>query len=189
MEITTEQRPPQTPDHDEPARHVAPALKAVVVVGSVVVLSLGGALAYEALTADDAIRAVPADVEEVLRDFMTAIENNDYTALQRVVTEDFRGPRYGVHPDGTGEYRRVEDIEDFDFLGAPGAPEFSIDTVGAPVVRGEGPWIVAVRQDWEQVGTGTKYEGIQTFVIVDTGVTLQVEDAYWAGIGPLLVAG
>ena len=150
--------------------------------------ALVGYLIHSATTAADSADTLPVEVEQLLSDFAAAVENNDYFALQALVADAFRRPEYGIHPDGaTGEYRQERDLGYFEReFGYNNPIEWSISTTGAPVVRGDGPWIVSVPQDWEQVGTGTKYEAVYTFAIVDRDGTLQINDGYWARIGPTL---
>lgn len=187
MTTVVEQPTTNTPAEDDQLRQRNRALKITIVVLAVIALALGGVLIYNATTTEDSGSALPADVQQILDDFTAAMEKSDYAAMQELVTDDFRRPEYGIHWDGNNEYRATRDLEYFDSMERRrGVVDYSISTTDPPLVRGDGPWIVSVAQDWEQVGTGTKYEAIYTFAIVDRDGVLQIEDAYWAGIGPVL---
>ena len=185
MTSVIEQPTTNTPAQDNRLRQSNHTLKIVVVVLAIIALALGGVVIFNATTTDDSDSTMPAEVQQILDDFTTAMENTDYAAMQEVVTGDFRRPEYAIRPDGTNEYRQERDLEFYEREFGYDSVHFSLSTTGAPVVRGDGPWIVSVPQDWEQVGTSTKFEVIYTFAIVDRDGTLQIEDAYWAGIGPM----
>ena len=187
MTTVVEQPTTSAPAENDQLHNRNRALKITIVVLAVIALALGGVLIYNATTTEDSGSELPAEVQQLLDDFTAAMENSDYAAMQELVTDDFRRPEYGIHSDGTNEYRATRDLEDFDFLEREGVAEYSISTTDPPLVRGDGPWIVSVAQDWEQAnGGGTGYETIYTFAIVDRDGVLQIEDAYWAGIGPVL---
>lgn len=187
MTSTVDQPTMNALDQDEQLLHQNRTLKLILLVVAIIALGLGGVLIYSAASNDDSASAVPADVQQVIDDYITAMENRDYAAFQEAVTDDFTRAAYTVEQDGTGEYRGVQDVEDFDWLEDENSVVYDVVTTGSEVVRGDGPWVVSVPQDWVQVGTGTGYESIYTFAIVDKDGTLQIEDAYWAGIGPVLV--
>lgn len=162
------------------------ALKITVVVLAVVALVLGGVLLYNATDGDDDA-SVPDDIQQLLDDWDTATENSDIDAFRALVSDDFRRPEYYGEKDGV-PYRGVVGADNIaSYLRQEAS--FDIETIGEPIVRGDGPWYVSVAQDWNQPQIGTKYTTIYTFAIVDEDGTLKVDDAYWVGTLELIEDG
>ncbi len=157
-----------------------------VVLGIIVVYQASNddnptAVPEDVLAVPEDVQAVPEDVQAVLDDFTVAVETYDYEAMQALVTDNFRRPFYFGDPTGHSPFRAVDRIEDFDFF-EDEAPIYVIERVGAPIVRGDGPWYISVAENWEKPGTGIREEAIYTYaVIVDTDDVLRIDDAYWVG--------
>jgi hypothetical protein len=164
----------------ERVEHPNRGLKIAVAVLAVVVIALGGVVLTLVRDGDDGAASVPDDVQQVLDDYEAAVENNDVEAFRAVVTDDFRRPEY--YGDGDGApYRGVQTADNLAaYLRANEGIE--IEKVGDPVVvAADGTWYVAYPERWIALGTGTGYEYIYTYVVVDEGGTLKLDDAYWAG--------
>jgi hypothetical protein len=177
----------ERPDRSSPRNR---GLLIAVVVLAVIAVGLGIALVAQVSTDDDGT-AVPDDVQAVVDEYLLAVENVDFEAMQAVVTEDFRRPFYEGDPAGTGlmtsegitlPEQDVWTIEDFEaeFWDSDTAV-YDVEHIGDPIVQGDGPWYVSVAQHWTSASLGNQFDAIYTFAVVDEDGTLKIDDAYWAG--------
>ena len=168
-----------------------------MVVFAVIAMGLGIALIAQVSQGDDGT-AVPDDVQAVIDEFLLASENYDDEAMQAVVTDSFRRPFYEGDPTGTGAMNSggvrlpeqdVWTIEDFEAeYFETDIAIYDVDTIGDPIIQGDGPWYVSVAQHWESARLGHQFDAIYTFAVVDENGTLKIDDAYWAGNRSVLLA-
>jgi hypothetical protein len=176
-------------DRPTPGRRPRLLLGIVAVVVAVVVGFGAGWLVFgdddQSDTSTSAPDGVPEGVMDVVDEFMTAFESNDYVLLQDVVTPGFRRPFYIGDPNGAPQ-RNVYAIEFYEFMDDPNVSDtevvfFDIETVGDPIVRGDGPWYVSEAQNWREADRPNQYEAVHTVVVVEDDGEFLVDDAYFAG--------
>jgi hypothetical protein len=190
MTTTITPSPGDVTEHPVRSPRRSRGLLIAVAVLAVIAIGLGIALIAQVSNDDDGT-AVPDDVQTVLDEFMTAVENNDFEAMQSVVTDDFRRPFYEGDPAGTRLMneagfalpdRDVWTIEDFEFeFYETDTAVSDMERVGDPIVQGDGPWYVSVAQIWKNRRNAIQSDGIYTFAVVEEDGTLKIDDAYWAG--------
>jgi hypothetical protein len=133
-------------------------------------------------SSDDGAANEPArsdEIEALIGGYLASWEAKDEQALRASVTDDFIINEYQFNPKGS----LVEAIHDnADGIVKEGfAFDWQNEIVGEAIWEGDGPWIVAYREHWEQ--KGTQYDGIATYaVIVDDDGTLKIANHHWAGI-------
>lgn len=54
--------------------------------------------------------------------------------------------------------------------------------VGEPVIVGDGPWFVAVGENWSGGNVRWNFNGTRTYGIIDQGGTLRIATSYWVGL-------
>jgi hypothetical protein len=133
-------------------------------------------------SSDDGADNEPArsdEIEVLIEGYLASWEAKDEQALRASVTDGFIINEYHYSLKG-GLVEVVND--DADGIVSVGfAWDWQNEIVGEAIWEGDGPWIVAYREHWEQ--KGTQYDGIATYVvIVDDDGTLKIANHHWAGI-------
>ena len=129
--------------------------------------------------------SLPAEIEQLLDDYLVAWENGDEVALREVATEDFVINEYQYLDHQAGDRRGAylyehvnDDLNGVALIGL--AMEWQTEQVGSAIVTGDGPWFVSVGENW--TSGGSHYAGTATYVIVDRGSGLRIASHYWAGL-------
>ena len=146
-------------------------------------------------SSSDSGSELPADVAQVIDDYINAITAQDAEAWRETLSDDFIHRR-GVY--GKGNQERFEEIS-FVETANPYANRIEFDypidyeQVGDLFVTGDGPWFVTIRQRWPEVAEDRTdyanpiefdplvYEGNGTFVVVERDGVMKVDAEYWAG--------
>lgn len=157
-------------------------LQATIAVLGVVVIALGAWLVYDQTTQ----ASVPADVEQVFSDYLTAVEEEDDVAFRAIATGDFvfleytytRGADRQDLEKASFDYTVTLDIEGFAAAVRRGG--WQINHSGEPIIRGDGPWFVSVEESW--VRGSNHYDGVASYIIVDEGGSPKIANHYWTGL-------
>jgi uncharacterized protein (DUF2164 family) len=125
----------------------------------------------------------PPEITQLIDDYLRAWEELDKEALQAAVTLDFVINEY-YYEDATTRVFMIEHIVD-DLEGALNtglnpARQWQTEQVGEPIITGDGPWFVSVRENW--ILEKSRGDGMATYVIVEDGGTLKIANHYWAGL-------
>ncbi len=180
-------RPPVRSDEpaSEPGRSARgnPTLRTALAALAIFLIGVGAALVYVAIGDEESSDAPPAGVEELVEEYVAAMEASDYERLRSLVSPGFRRAFYQGDKDGS-PWRDVWRIEAYEFWEEPKAPlvDWEIERVGDPTVLGDGPWFVSEVQLWKHAAVGIEYEAISTVVVVEDGAGgLWVDEVHWAG--------
>ena len=177
MTISMDPLPPTDVNRDEQSQSLNQNrwLKIAVAVLAVVALGFGAVIAYNAVSGDDS--AAPVEVTQLLDDFATAYAENDADLMQAIITDDYfitqdfyMAGEATPHHTAAGPFNRV----------LLRSSTLRIERFGEPIVAGDGPWFVAVGENW--VDSFNRYEGTADYVIEDDGGTLKIDKYYWAGV-------
>ena len=121
-----------------------------VIILAIVALGLGAALIYQMNTSE----ALPADVEQVLDEYIGAWEAADTNAFLASVTDDYMITEYIYAETGDSADPLMFSFKVFDDdpaitaeMGVKNA-DYTVARGEAFVVRGEGPWIVSFEETW-----------------------------------------
>jgi hypothetical protein len=142
-------------------------------------------------SSSDSGSELPADVAQVVDDYMNAITAQDAEAWRETITDDFVNRR-GTYGNVSQERWKQASVDE---TAAPyaGRIEFKApleyEQVGDLFVTGDGPWFVTIRQRWierNEEYDDNLFEGNGTFVVVERDGVMKVAAEYWAGsIGAL----
>ena len=179
--MTTLTRSPE-PDLDRPApvRRRSPKLHVGLVVAAIGVVGLGAVVLVNQADGDDP-PSVPPAIDEVVEEFVLAMEHSDLERLQSVVTPGFRRTFYQGDADGS-PWRDVWRLERYEVWDNPNvwSVVWEIERGDDPIFLGSGPWYVSESQTWRNAAGGIQYEGVATFVVIETGGAVVIDDMYWA---------
>jgi hypothetical protein len=171
--------------HESDGGHTIPRTRSRILLSAVVVLAvavigLGGWLAFDRLTG-----GMPADIGQVLDDYLRAWEEKDEAAIRAVTTEDFvltEHIYWEFEEDGIPLvvlHERVSD--DIDGVVTTGFRyAWENEQVGRPVISGDGPWTVSVEENWIQ--RTSHYSGTATYVVVEEDGNLKIANHSWSGM-------
>ena len=123
---------------------------------------------------------MPSELEQVLDQFLEAENAEDFEAFEALVTPEFRRPEYTGNLYGGPPIRDVLGIEYFRDV-FDGSPDYDIERIGDPIVRGDGPWYVSFAETWKATGADVQFEVIYTYALVERDGTILVDDGYWVG--------
>ncbi|MDC3402484.1 hypothetical protein OAX95_00945 [bacterium] len=174
MTITTE-RPPadELPSEGHRDRHrIVYVVTAILAVATIV---LGGILLFGDDSGDGA--SMPSEVEQVLDQFLEAVNADDFEAFEAVVTPEFRRPMYLGNLYGGPPDRNVDGIEYYRNR-LDGHPTWDGVQIGDPIVRGDGPWFVSFAETWKATAWKGQLEVISTYALVERDGTILIDDAY-----------
>lgn len=129
--------------------------------------------------------SVPAEIEQLLDDYLVAWENGDEVALRELATEDFVINEYIYldHKVGNrrGAYLSEHVDDDLDGVVLRGLPwGWQTEQVGSAIITGDGPWFVSIGENW--IWESSHLDGTATYVIVDRDGALKIANHYWAGL-------
>jgi hypothetical protein len=134
-------------------------------------------------SSSDSGSELPADVAQVVDDYINAITDEDLDAWRGTITDDFVHRR-GVYGNVSQE-RLEEESYDEAASGYAHRIEFyetsqEYEQVGDLFVTGDGPWFVTIRQRWivHFEPDKTLYEGNATFVVVERDGVMKVAAEY-----------
>ena len=175
---STIKRPPADEAPSGGHRNRTRVLYVVTAILAVATVVLAGLLLAGDDTSDGS--SMPSEVEQVLDEFVQAEENADFDAYEALVTPQFRRPEYRGDPFGAAPYRNVFGLDYFERV-LDGEPDFEIERIGDPIVRGDGPWYVSYAETWEYPAQDVQYEAIYTYVLVERDGEILIDDGYWAG--------
>ena len=163
----------------EPPRH-STALWVAVGVLVVAVIALAAWVIVE--RGSDADSAMPEDIEALIDDYLEAWEQRDEEAMRNIVTLDFVVNEYYYE----GSIDRVfmtevisDDLEGVLNVGFSPRREWTTEQVGDPIIVGEGPWFVAIGENW--ILETWRADGMAHYVIVEENGKLKIANHYWAG--------
>lgn len=176
------ERPSQTDRQSEP-RDRNRLLVGAVVVLAIALVGLGAwTVYYQIADTPD----VPAEITELVDEYVAAWEARDEAAVRGMVTADFLLTEYIYEVEGgeTSLYNHV--IDDIDNLVRVGFLfEWEIEQLGDPTITGDGPWFVSVGQKWVQ--NNWHQDGMSTFAIVNDGGTMKISSHYWTSLRYLVL--
>jgi hypothetical protein len=136
-------------------------------------------------SSSDSGSELPADVAQVVEDYINAATAQDADAWRETITDSFINRR-GQYVSGA--QKRVEDAS-YTETADPYAkriefyPALEYEQVGDFLVTGDGPWFVTVRQRFIERSEPDDiwFEGNATFVVVERDGDMKVDAEYWAG--------
>ena len=171
---THSEEPPPTPTGHSTGLWIAVAVLGLAVIALVVWVMV------ERGSGTDS--AVPEDIEALIDDYLTAWEQQDEQAMRNLVTLDFVVNEY-YYEDSIDRTFRTEVIsDDLDGVlnvGFSPSRQWTTEQVGESVIAGDGPWFVAVGENW--ILDTWRADGMAHYVIVRDGDELRIANHYWAG--------
>jgi hypothetical protein len=137
---------------------------------------------------------LPSEVEEVIDGFVRAVEEGDGVAFRAITTDDFTdiGRSYEQRLGAVagdlvvGEWSLS--VAEYVAYGS----DWEVEQIGQPIVSGDGPWFVAVEENWfeclyEDAATGLcgltiPYEGTANYMVVEENGTFKIAHHFWSGL-------
>lgn len=130
----------------------------------------------------DADSAVPEDIEALIDDYLEAWEQRDEEAMTSLVTLDFVVNEYYYERSIDRVFRTEvisDDLEGVLNVGFSPSREWTTEQVGDPIIVGDGPWFVAIGENW--ILDTWRADGMAHYVIVQENGELKIANHYWAG--------
>ncbi len=152
-----------------------------------VVIGLGACSASDQTTQAQ----VPAEVEQLIDDYLAAWEGRDEAAIRAVTADDFVLNEYTYQNGGLGIggesidagttvlWLHVDGYDVEQIISVSFVEEWQNELVGEPIITGNGPWIVSVEENWTLWEAHSN--GIATYVIVEEDGSLKIANHLWAG--------
>ena len=139
-------------------------------------------------SSSDSGSELPADVAQVVDDYINAITAQDAEAWRETITDDFINRR-GLY--GKGNQERFDEVS-YEETANPYAnriefaPALEYEQVGDLLVTGDGPWFVTIHQRWpdadkDKPGPMIGFEGNATYVVVERDGVMKVAAEYFTG--------
>lgn len=127
--------------------------------------------------------AATPELKQVIQDYFAAYNNYDTDALEAVVTESYmlyEGGSYTAKDVSSPPCMGFDKAEMIKYLeGYNQRREYQFETIGEPIVSGDGPWVVSQVVNLTSMDYPNGINGISTFTIVDEGGNLKVaRDVY-----------
>jgi len=144
----------------------------------IAVLAAALALPFSAVACsdDEPANAVPDDVWAVVEDYTQAWNDYDGEAFRSVVTEDYHFVTGGME---TGVEAQANLIST-----ALSSQDWAAETVGDPIVAGDGPYYVAITNQLTSASSPDGVEGMSTVTVVDDNGALKVSEHVYEGMVP-----
>ena len=117
--------------------------------------------------------AVTGEIEALLDDYDAAWNEHDGEAFLALVATDYEFLVDGEATDATMQSRYIN--------GLLASMEWQVETVGEPMMTGEGPWYVAQANHTTDIGNTDGSDGVSVFTIVEVDGTLLVRSHQWIG--------
>jgi hypothetical protein len=162
-----------------------------ILLAVVVLLLTGASSCSSSESSSDSGSELPADVAQVVEDYINALTAPDVDAWRATITDDFVNRR-GVYSPGTqirwerDSYEEAADGYAFriEFYGCC----LEYEQLGDPFVTGAGPWYVTIRQRWIAPPEPDRivWEGNVTYVVVERDGVMKVAAEYFVGTMGLL---
>jgi hypothetical protein len=146
------------------------AMTTTVVILAVTLIGLGAWVIYDFVMESDTVTT--GEINALLEDYRTAWNEYDYEAFLALVTDDFVHEYAGFSSDAQATAADIESAEAF---------ENNIETVGDPVMSGEGPEYYVAQADVLTSEGETALEGISIFTIVQDGDTYKIRHHVFVG--------
>jgi hypothetical protein len=149
---------------------------------TVMIVALGAWLAYDQATGTD----VPAEIDQLIDDYLQAWVDKDESAIRAATTDDFELTEYlysiGADFQNPERVKLMETVRDdvegvirvgfgYDWLN---------ERAGQPIITGDGPWFVSFVENWHDDDGHSL--GMANYVIVDDNGALRIANHYWAGL-------
>ena len=133
----------------------------------------------------------PADVPQVVDDYINAITAQDVDAWRETVTDDYIHRRGIYFPETQKRWEDdsyEEDTADPYALRIEFWGSIEYEQVGDPIVTGDGPWYVTIPQRWIERSEpdNLAWEGNGTYVVVERDGVMKVAAEYFTGTLDLL---
>jgi hypothetical protein len=128
----------------------------------------------------------PAEVAQVVEDYINAITNQDVDAWRATITDEYILRRSVYSPETQTRWEQDSYLEDtadpYAFRIEFNAP-VEYEQLDDSLVTGDGPWYVTIRQRWIEIVEPDQivWEGNGTFVVVERDGVMKVDAEYWAG--------
>jgi hypothetical protein len=132
---------------------------------------------------------MPAEIEQLLDNYLNAWEEKDEAAIRAATTEDFVINEYiyqALDVAGTDVIELYEHIsDDIDGVVRHGfGYDWENEQVGRPLITGDGPWVVSVEENW--IYYNRHYDGTASYVIVEEDGIPKIANHYWSGFSTLV---
>lgn len=198
---STTQRPQRHTDEEFDKEHrKSNGLIITVIVLAILLLALGGWVAYQAANEDDttatagaagATAAVPANVDEAINEYIDSWESQDGDAFREVVADNFVINEYIYFETPAGlELRTVVNEDDIDFIAdfriepATNEPAWIVERGDEVVITGDGPWYVSFAESWAI--EANVLDGMATYMVAEVDGVTKVANHYWIGVSKLI---
>ena len=125
---------------------------------------------------------VPDDIEALIDDYLAAWEAQDEAAMRALVTTDFVVNEYYYQASIDRTFLTstiTDDLEGVVNVGFSPNRMWTTEQVGEPIIVGEGPWFVAIGENW--ILDTSRADGMAHYVIVEENGELKIANHYWAG--------
>jgi hypothetical protein len=166
----------------EPSAGTKPKAGMWLAIGvlSVLVLILGAWIIIDQVSGSGS--DVPEDIDALIDDYLAAWETRDEAAMRDLVTTDFVVNEYFYQASIDRSFLTMtlsDDLEGMLAVGFSPSRPWTTEQVGDPIIVGEGPWFVAVGENW--ILEGQRADGMAHYVVVEEGGRLLIANHYWAG--------
>lgn len=156
MTSVTERPAQAEPVSARPARSTG--LVYTVWILAIAVVGLAAWLIFDQVS--EAGTATTSDIEALLDDYANAWNDYDGARFLELVTDDFRFEQSGVATN-TAERQAV-------LLEGGSGIDWAVETVGEPIMHGDGPWYVAqANRITTAISPAEGHEGLSVFIIVE----------------------
>lgn len=129
----------------------------------------------------------PAEVQQVVGDYIDAVVTQDSDAWRETITDDWYYASNYYGPNGFMDQMSEEPSALtyagwIEFIPPNG---FEYEQLGDPLVTGDGPWFITMRQRWTELPAPDWirkiYDGVTTYVVIEQDQAMKVAAAYWTG--------
>jgi hypothetical protein len=142
-----------------------------VIILALALVGLAAWTVYDFVIESDT--AITGEIQTVVDDYLGAWNDHDADAFMGLVTDDYSFA-------GMGGPWASADVVAADIAGAEGSG-WHVETVGEPIMNGDGPWFVSAASSFTGWIFGTEgVDGMSQFVIVDDGGVLRVQSHVYA---------
>lgn len=130
---------------------------------------------------------LPAEVQHVVDDYIDAIVSQDPDGWGETITDDWFYYRHHFGPNGFDDVISLEPSasEYAGWIEFKPPNGFEYEQLGDPLVTGNGPWFITIRQRWTELpapGWNPKTShGTTTYVVIEQDEAMKVAAAYWTG--------